>query len=103
MFFIEIDRPNGIRPRTDQNGFSCEGRQMPEQMSADPFVPFEGPHIGVTYQGNITFILDPHYPNKGIVLQVAPEFNPTVNLPLQFFNRHIGFTPSVRRYDAFVS
>jgi hypothetical protein len=76
---------------------------MPEQMSADPFFPFESPHIGVTYQGYIAFILDPHYPNNGIILQVAPEFNPIVNLPLQFFNRHIWFTPSVRRYDAFVS
>lgn len=45
-------------------------------------IPFGGPHIGVTYQRDIVFVLDTHYAGNCIVFNVAPKSDAVVGLLL---------------------
>src|SRR6185369_6146039 len=93
---IEADRPNRIRPSSDQYRTHRCGQQLPEQLSADAFVLLAGSHVRVPDQGHFAHVLDSHDTEQRAIFFIAPKLHTRRDLMLQLFTRHVGIAQAIR-------
>src|SRR5436853_6995754 len=95
MLLIEAYCPRGCLPRSDQNRFRCISDQFAKQECADAFASLPGPYVRMTNQGDVRLVLNSHYCDDFIVIDVTREHYALLDLRIQLFAGHVWLMPTV--------
>src|SRR6267378_1650960 len=99
MTEVEVDRPNGGSPGTDQHGSIAQPAQVLDQLSAHSPTLVAGQDVCVTDQVHITHRLDAHDSDQLAIRLIAPELDPGTDLAVELAPAHVWLVPPIRWDD----
>jgi hypothetical protein len=103
VFFVKPDRPDRVRPSSDQYRGARQSPQVRKQLRSNSSLVAVSANIGVPNWCHILNLLNAHYGRQRSGLLVAPEHNTFVDLTQQFLAGHVRFCPAISRDYSFVS
>src|SRR5262245_15361293 len=95
MFLIEMDRPIGGLPGSDQNRLLRIFYQFLKEEGANASFSLFRSYIRVTNQRHIRLILDSHDPDDFIVIDITEKSHAILDLRSQLFFGHIRLMPPI--------